>query len=60
MTVTAAIPGRSRRISPVRLGIQWLRHLLARGRLWRRLWLAPEPWPQPPPGLEIAVHGQEA
>ena len=51
---------RPRRISLVRLGIQWLRHLLARGRLWRRLWLAPEPWPQPPPGLAITIHGQEA
>src|SRR4051794_1059724 len=48
------------RISLVRLGIQWLRHLLAHGRLWRRLWLAPEPWPQPPPGLAITVHGQGA
>src|SRR4051794_32715892 len=51
---------RPRRISLVRLGIQWLRHLLAHGRLWRRLWLAPEPWPQPPPGLAITVHGQGA
>jgi hypothetical protein len=51
---------RPRRISLVRLGIQWLRHLLARGRLWSRLWLAPEPWPQPPPGLAITVHGQGA
>src|SRR4051812_12847832 len=51
---------RPRRISLVRLGVQWLRHLLARGRLWRRLWLAPEPWPQPPPGLAITIHGQEA
>ena len=51
---------RPRRIGLARLGIQRLRHLLARGRLWRRLWLAPEPWPQPPPGLAITVHGQEA
>src|SRR5437764_1917789 len=51
---------RPRRISLVRLGSQWLRHLLARGRLWRRLWLAPEPWPQPPPGLAITIHSQEA
>jgi hypothetical protein len=51
---------RPRRISLVRLGIQWLRHLLAHGRLWHRLWLAPEPWPQPPPGLAITVHGQGA
>jgi hypothetical protein len=51
---------RPRRVSLIRLGVQWLRHLLAHGRLWRRLWLAPEPWPQPPPGLAIAVHGGEA
>ena len=51
---------RPRRVSLVRLGIQRLRHLLARGRLWHRLWLAPEPWPQPPPGLAITVHGQGA
>src|SRR3954465_3718880 len=51
---------RPRRISLVRLGIQWLRHLLAHGRLWRPLWPAPEPWPQPPPGLAITVHGQGA
>src|SRR3954447_1333756 len=49
---------RPRRISLFRLGIQRLRHPLARGWLWRRLWLAPEPWPQPPPGLAITVHGQ--
>ncbi len=47
----------SRRISLFRLGLQWLRHLLGRGRLWRRLWLAPQPWPQPPPDLTIIVHG---
>ena len=51
---------RPRRISLVRLGIQRLRHLLAQGRLWSRLRLAPEPWPQPPPGLAITVHGQGA
>ena len=51
---------RPRRIGLFRLGLQWLRHLLAHGRLRRRLWLAPEPWPQPPPGLAIGVHGGEA
>src|SRR4051812_45233414 len=51
---------RPRRISLVLLRVPRPRHLLARGRLWRRLWLAPEPWPQPPPGLAITVHGQEA
>lgn len=49
---------RSRRISLFRLGLQWLRHLLARGRLWRRLWLAPEPWPPPPPALAITIRGE--
>jgi len=51
---------RPRRISLFRLGLQWLRHLLARGRPWRRLWLAPEPWPQPPPGLAITMPGTAA
>jgi hypothetical protein len=51
---------RPRRIGVARLGMQWLRHLLAHGRLWSRLWLAPEPWPQPPPGLAIEVHGEAA
>lgn len=45
-----------RRIGIFRLGLHWLRHLLARGRPWRRLWLAPEPWPDPPPGLLIVIH----
>src|SRR3954449_12844379 len=48
--------GRPRRLPLFRLGLQWLRHPLARGRLWRRLWLAPEPWPQPPPDLAITIH----
>jgi hypothetical protein len=50
--------GAGRRIvSLFRLGVQCLRRLLGRGRLWRRLWLAPEPWPQPPPDLVVHVHG---
>ena len=49
-----------RRLGLFRLGLQWLCHLLARGRLWGRLWLAPEPWPQPPPGLAITIHGEGA
>lgn len=34
-------------------GLSWLRHQLGRGRLWRRLWLFPEPWPALPPDLMI-------
>jgi len=50
---------RPRRIGLFRLGVQWLCHrLLAHRRLWRRLWLVPEPWPQPPPGLAVTVHGE--
>jgi hypothetical protein len=25
--------------------------LLRQHRIWTRLWLVPEPWPEPPPGL---------
>lgn len=45
-----------RRVSLFRRGLQWLCRLLARGRLWRRLWLAPEPCHQPPPGLVLTIH----
>src|SRR5262249_60565831 len=37
---------RRRWVSVFRLGLSWLRLDLARGRLWRRLWLAPEAWPE--------------
>lgn len=49
-------PARPRVISLFRLGLSYLRHTLARGRLWTRLWLAPEPWPDPPAGLLITLH----
>lgn len=48
--------GPGREISIFRLGLSWLRWHLFHGRLWRCLWLAPEPWPQPPPGLTITYH----
>ena len=34
-------PGRT--VSVIRHGIDWLRRLLLRGRLWSRVWLLPEP-----------------
>jgi hypothetical protein len=38
-------------------GRSWLQRQLLRGPLWRRLWLAPEPWPSPPATLAIRYHG---
>ena len=45
-----------RRVSVIRHGIDWLRRLLLQGRLWSRVWLLPEPWPQPKPNLEVTHH----
>ena len=45
-----------RTVSVIRHGIDWLRRLLLRGRLWNRVWLLPEPWPEPKPALEITHH----
>ena len=45
-----------RLVSVFRLGLSWLRVQLLRGRLWRRLWLSPEPWPEPPPALRIPYY----
>lgn len=45
-----------RKLSVFRLGIRWLSQQLSRGRLWRRLWLAPEPWPAAPVELQIIYH----
>ena len=48
---------RPRRIvSVIRYGIDWLRRLLLRGRLWSRVWLLPEPWPEPKLNLEVTRH----
>jgi hypothetical protein len=39
------------------LGLTWLHWLLLRQRrVWRLLWLCPEPWPDPPPDL-LAIRG---
>ena len=45
-----------RAVSVLRLGTTWLQRLLHKGRLWRRVWLIPEPWPDPPPDMKIAYH----
>lgn len=53
-------PDRRRTLSVFARGLPQLRWQLLRARrLWARVWLVPEPWPGPPPGLVIerVVHG---
>lgn len=45
-----------RQISVFRRGALYLAIAIARGRLWRRLWLVPDPFPSPPPSLSIIYH----
>lgn len=47
---------RPRLVSVFRRGLEVFCRCLARGRLWRRLWLAPDPWPQPPANVQITYH----
>ncbi len=47
---------RVRTVSVIRYGIGWLRRLLRQGRLWRRVWLLPEPWPEPNPNIQVIRH----
>ena len=42
-----------RTVSVIRYGVGWLRRLLYQGRLWRRVWLLPEPWPEPNPSIQV-------
>jgi hypothetical protein len=45
---------RRRRLSIFLRGLSWLRRRLVPGRrLWARLWLAPDPWPDAPPGMVV-------
>ena len=46
----------TRTVSVIRHGIDWLRRLMLRGYLWTRVWLLPEPWPEPKPNLEVTHH----
>jgi hypothetical protein len=45
-----------RKTSLFRQGWSWLTRQLLRGQLWRRLWLAPEPWPAIPHQLHVIYH----
>jgi hypothetical protein len=44
---------RKRTVAVFQSGISCLTNLLRRGRLWRKVWLLPEPWPGPPPTMKI-------
>jgi len=47
---------RPRRVSVFARGMAWLHTQMLRGRRWwRRLWLRPEPWPEPSPNLRITL-----
>ena len=50
-----AAPKRNRLVSVFRLGLAALSRLLAKGRMWRRARLLPEPWP-PPEGVKVVYH----
>ena len=55
--VLSPAASRPRRIiSVLYQGITWLSRLLLKGRLWRRVWLLPEDWPEPSPNLKIIYH----
>jgi hypothetical protein len=49
-------PGVARTVSLIAQGITALRRQIILGRLWKRWWLCPEPWPNPPPGLQVHYH----
>lgn len=46
-----------RKVSLFRQGRIWLTRQLLRGKPWRRLWLAPDPWPSIPEHLQLIYHG---
>jgi len=52
------LPARSRprKDSVIKKGIICMTQQLLRGRPWLRLWLLPEPWPNPFPRLQITYH----
>ena len=50
-----AKPTAQRPISVLRLGLTWLNRLLHQGRLWRCVWLRPEPCPNHRPTCSLAT-----
>jgi len=62
LTAPSALPQGSQRqrlTSVFLVGWNWFRTTLLRGYLWTRLWLLPEPWPQPEAHLTITYHHEE-
>lgn len=55
-TPPVAAPAGPRTVSVFRRGRLWLQRLLIRGGWWQQLWLLPEAWPLPAPGLLITYH----
>ena len=51
---------RDRLTSVFRQGISCLIRQLHKARMWRRLWLLPEPWPTASPHLQVACHPSPA
>jgi hypothetical protein len=49
-------PGATRSVSLICQGVIALRRQLTIGRLWKRCWLRPEPWPDPPPNIQVHYH----
>lgn len=52
-TIASAAAPAPRQLSVFLLGTSAMLVRFLRGRLWRRLWLAPESWPPVPPGLKV-------
>jgi hypothetical protein len=51
------LPRTPRRAGSVfRRGLSVLGYLLGRGRLWRRVWLRPEPWPEDLSDVQLTVY----
>lgn len=48
-------PRRRRQTSVFARGLRFLQHQLGRGRIWTRLWLRPEIWPEPPTAVQITI-----
>jgi len=54
--LTDRYPGGKRPVSVFLLGLAAAQDQLRRKCGWRCLWLAPEPWPEDPPGLTVTRH----